>query len=249
MLVVMFLGMGLACILCARADGPGSLLIGLSLIGVFAAIYHPVGIPWLVRSTTAKGKALGFNNIFGSLGVAGAGIVAGFLIDNFGWRMSFLAPGIVLVVIGVAMAACLGTGLIGDTEHAEPEGQGAGRLEVVRVFAILLVTMFAMGFIYNTGQTAFPKVFDLRLAESLGEGVLGVGVVVSLVYFLAAGMQVIGGFLADRYPLKPIYLGGWLFQIVMLAAISLVQLVIGKRRLGRRDARGQPAVGELGARA
>ena len=230
MLVVMFVGMGLACILCARADGPGSLLIGLSLIGVFAAIYHPVGIPWLVRSTTAKGKALGFNNIFGSLGVAGAGIVAGLLIDNFGWRMSFLVPGVALVVIGVAMATCVAVGLIGDAEHAETEGHRAGRSEVIRVFAILLVTMFAMGFIYNTGQAAFPKVFDLRLKDWVGDGTLGIGVLITVVYGVSAFVQIIGGHLADRYPLKWVYLSSFVIQAPVLAFLATalgLPLVVG----------------------
>ena len=54
----------------------------------------------------------------------------------------------------------------------------------------------------------------------LGEGTLGVGSIVTLVYVVAAAMQVVGGHLADRYPLKPIYLCGLLFQAVFLAVLA-----------------------------
>jgi len=35
-----------------------------------SAIYHPVGIAWLVKSADRPGRALGINGVFGSLGIA-----------------------------------------------------------------------------------------------------------------------------------------------------------------------------------
>ncbi|HSR71388.1 MAG TPA: MFS transporter, partial [Kiloniellales bacterium] len=95
MMVVFFVGLGLSGIVCGLVDGPTALFLGLTSIGVFSAIYHPVGIAWLVRNATARGKALGINGIFGSLGIASAGLVAGALIDLFGWRAAFILPGLV----------------------------------------------------------------------------------------------------------------------------------------------------------
>ncbi len=40
------------------------------------------------------------------------------------------------------------------------------------------------------------------------------------VYLLGGAMQMAGGYLADRYPLKPIYLSAWLFQVPVLAALA-----------------------------
>ena len=91
---------------------------------------------------------------------------------------------------------------------------------MMRVFAILLCTMLAMGIIFQATQAAMPKIFDLRLRDLVGEGTFGVGALVAAVYLVGGLMQVVGGYLADRYPLKPIYLVCWLVQIPVLAGIG-----------------------------
>src|SRR5918995_1490121 len=48
MMVVLFLGMGVSSVICGIADTPALLWLGLTGIGLFASIYHPVGIAWLV---------------------------------------------------------------------------------------------------------------------------------------------------------------------------------------------------------
>ena len=48
MMALFYLGSGAACILTGLAVGPWSLALGLTLIGLFASIYHPVAIAWLV---------------------------------------------------------------------------------------------------------------------------------------------------------------------------------------------------------
>src|SRR5262249_37943741 len=52
------------------ADGPVALALGLSAIGLFGSIYHPVGTAWLVRNARNRGRALGVNGIAGSIGLA-----------------------------------------------------------------------------------------------------------------------------------------------------------------------------------
>ena len=220
MMAVMFLGMGAACWLCALAPSTELMFLGLAGLGVFAAIYHPVGIAWVVRCAEARGLALGINGIFGGLGIGLAGLITSALIDGFGWRAAFFVPGSISALTGLALLYCLARGWVIDPKEDRVPEPPRSRGDMLRAFAILLVTMFSMGFIFHATQTSLPKVFDLRLAELVGEGTLGVGLVVTLVYILAAGMQVAGGWLADRYPLKPIYLGGWLFQIAMLAAVA-----------------------------
>lgn len=216
MLVLMFLGMGLACLACALAQSPWQLMLGLSALGVFAAIYHPVGIPWLVRSARASGKALGINGIFGGLGMAGAGAITGVLVDLFSWRVAFAVPGLASVLTGIAMAWAWRSGRLGEGLSATHAGEPVQRALVLRVFATMLVTMFCLGFAYQVCQTAFPKVFDLRLQGALGGGTAGVGMLITGVYTVAALVQVLGGHLADRYPLKWIYLGGFVFQVPVM---------------------------------
>ncbi|MDJ0983554.1 MAG: MFS transporter, partial [Kiloniellales bacterium] len=220
MMAIMFLGMGAACWLCGLAPSPETMMLGLAALGVFAAIYHPVGVAWVVRCAEARGKALGINGIFGGIGIGAAGVVTGGLIDGFGWRAAFFVPGSVSILTGLALVYCLMRGWVVDPKEDRVPEPEHSRADMLRAFLILLVTLFCVGFIFHATQTAFPKVFDLRLAEMLGDGTLGVGAVVTIVYVVAAGMQIVGGHLADRYPLKPIYLTGLLLQVIMLAAVA-----------------------------
>ena len=49
-----------------------------------------------------------------------------------------------------------------------------------------------------------------------GEGIFGVGLLVAAVYTAAAFMQIVGGHLADRFPLKRVYVGALLIQVPTL---------------------------------
>lgn len=217
MMVIFYLGMGGSAVACAFADTPDGLLLGLAGIGLFASIYHPVGIAWLVRNSGAnRGKLLGLNGIFGSVGVAAAGLTAGALIDLADWRAAFLVPGMFSVVTGVALAICLRRGWVRDGVATKPDQAGSSRADMVRVFAVLLVTMFLGAIVFQSLQAALPKVFAVRLADLTGEGAFGVGLVVAAVYGAAGLMQVVGGHLADKYPLKPVYLGAFLLQVPLL---------------------------------
>ncbi|MGI9310796.1 MAG: MFS transporter, partial [bacterium] len=104
MLVVFFLGMGLCSLAAGFASSPFELLLALSGLGLFAAIYHPVGIPLVIRNSGAnQGKALALNGVFGSLGAAMAGAVTGVLADAGGSSLAFALPGAVVALTGAAM--------------------------------------------------------------------------------------------------------------------------------------------------
>jgi MFS family permease len=220
MMVVYFCGLGLAGIACGLLDTPTALLAGLASIGLFASIYHPVGIAWLVRNARSRGRALGINGIFGSVGVAAAGLTAGALIDGFGWRAAFIVPGLVSLATGLVLLACLRLGLVAEGAAARAEEAKARPGDMARVFAILILTMLIMGIVFQSTQAALPKVFDLRLRDIAGEGAFGIGAIIAGVYLLGGVTQVIGGHMADRFPLKPIYLAAFLFQVPVLVALA-----------------------------
>src|SRR3546814_9304842 len=55
MMAVFFLGTGAAAIGTGFADGPFEIALGLAAIGLFASIYHPVGIAWVTRTPVNRG--------------------------------------------------------------------------------------------------------------------------------------------------------------------------------------------------
>ena len=218
MMIVMFIGMGLASIACGLSSTPSSLLLGLSAIGLFASIYHPVAIAWLIRNAQAQGKALGINGIFGSVGVAGSGIITGALIDVAGWRAAFIVPGTVSLTTGLLLWWLCWRRIIVDTRIDLAPESPPSRRDMLRGFGILILTMLVMGIAFHAMQTALPKIFSLRL--QLADSALGVGALVAGVYTISGIMQIIGGHLADRYSLKWVYLGGLLLQVPMLGLVA-----------------------------
>jgi MFS family permease len=221
MMVVYFIGLGAAAIACGIVSDTTGLLVGLSAIGLFAAIYHPIGIPWLLRSaTTHTGKIMAVNGIFGSLGAAAAGLVSGVLIDLSGWRMAFILPGLCALATGLVMLWFLRSGRIADTPSPAEGDHAAGRGSVLRAITILMIAMFVGGVIYHSTQTALPKLFAERLHDILGARAAGVGVAVASVYTVGGAMQLLGGYLADRYPLKPVFIGAWTAEMIFLVTLA-----------------------------
>ena len=97
--------------------------MGLFAIGVFAAIYHPVGLAMVVHGRKKTGIPLAINGVFGNLGVAAAALLTGWLIDTGSWRSAFVLPGAVSIGLGAAYALFLWSGRTSRT--ADPAG-GAG---------------------------------------------------------------------------------------------------------------------------
>ena len=92
MMVVFFLGIGASLFLTGFAQSSWQIGVGLFVTGMFAAIYHPVGIAMLVAAPEKMGRALGWNGLWGNLGLAAAALVSGALMDTFGWRASGTGP-------------------------------------------------------------------------------------------------------------------------------------------------------------
>ena len=93
MMTVFFLGIGACAIATGFADTPLEIGAGLLAIGVFAAIYHPVGLAMVVEGRGRTGIPIAVNGIYGNMGVALAALVTGVLIDLVGWRAAFFVPG------------------------------------------------------------------------------------------------------------------------------------------------------------
>jgi len=217
MMVAFFIGMGGASIVCGLASGPVMLAVGLGGIGLFASIYHPVGIAWLIRNAPVnRGKILGVNGIFGSVGIASAAAVGGGLIELGGWRAAFIVPGAVSLLTGIALWVCVRKGLIAHQTVVEDRQVVGDKRDMVRVFAILLLTMFVGAIVFQSTQTVLPKLFAVRLQDVGANSAFGAGLLVALVYGFAGIMQLVGGHLADRFALRWIYIAAFAVQVPLL---------------------------------
>ena len=218
MIAVSFLGMGLASIVSGFASGPSSIVLALAVIGIFAAIYHPVGIPWVMRLAPKNpGKALAINGLFGGMGVGVAALTAGGLIDLVSWRAAFVVPGLVSFGVGAVMFVMLRRGRIAEPGNSAPDSQpGEGRSGMLRGALLILATGFVGGLVYQSTQAVAPKMFEVRLEAFLDGSTAGVGAVVFAIYVMAGLGQLVGGWAADRFSWKRAYLLAWCIHMPML---------------------------------
>jgi len=215
MMVVFFFGIGAALFITGFAQAPWQIGLGLFITGMFAAIYHPVGIAMLVAAPEKMGRALGWNGLWGNLGLAAAALVAGAFMDLWGWRAAFFIPGALCILTGLAFLK-----LVPDPGPVKKKSKTLGlhvdRATMTRIFAILLVATACGGVIFNSTTVAMPKVFDERLA-ALTQSNFGIGALVAIVYTMAAFAQVVMGTLIDRFEIKRLMIGVALAQIPLLA--------------------------------
>ena len=213
-LAVFFFGIGASLFLTGFAQSPWQIALGLTVVGAFAAIYHPVGIAMLVASPQKLGRLLGWNGLWGNLGLASAALLTGALVDAFGWRAAFYVPGICCVLAGIFFLI-----LVNDPGKVKKGSKSMGlhvdARMMSRILAIMLIATACGGIIFNSTTIAMPKVFDERLS-ALTQTNFGIGVLVALVYTMAAFAQVLMGALIDRTELRRLMIGVGLVQIPML---------------------------------
>ncbi len=221
LMTVFFIGIGVAAILVSLAQGPWQIGAALALVGLFAAIYHPVGSPMLVQGVERPGKILGFNGVCGNMGVAVAPLLTGAIVAAFGWRWAFVAPGVVAILIGLAFWR-----LVPADAPAGGRKDKAGARSLpfvsgwVRVLAVIAMITFSGGIIFAATTVSFPKLFEERLSD--GAGIVGFTALASLVYAGASFAQVIAGRLVDRMSAKWLLLGMVGGQAVMLPLVVLL---------------------------
>ena len=214
MMVMFFFGIGASLFITGFSTAPWQIAAGLVLTGMFAAIYHPVGIAMLVAAPRNLGMALGWNGLWGNLGLAFAAIISGALMDLWGWRAAFFVPGLLSMLTGIAFLI-----LVPDPGPVPKTSKSIGlhldARTMAQIFVILLIATACGGVIFNATTVAMPKIFDERLGALVHTN-FGIGALVAFVYTVAAFAQVVMGVLMSRYDMKPLMIGVGLVQIPLL---------------------------------
>ena len=221
MMAVFFVGIGLAAVLTAFAQSPLQIAAGLFVVGMFAAIYHPVGLSMIARGGASMGMDIAINGVWGNLGVACAALFTGFLIDTAGWRAAFWVPGMFSVATGIAYTLAFSGRM--TTRNASsaavasiPDPSGASaeyRALVFRIAVIILFTTAVGSTIYQGTTFSLPKVFDERLTGIAGSATL-IGALAFVVFAVASAAQIVVGRALDRHDIR-----------IVFAAVALTQLV------------------------
>ncbi len=237
MMVVFFLLTGLGCLAAGWVSGPDGLMLALCLLGLGGAIYHPVGIPWAMKHSARPGRANGIVGIFGALGIGVAALVAGALTDLGSWRLAFLVPGAVCLLCAMALTAACRSGRLVDRALDVVKPTPSSRNDRIRAFFALSATMLIGGIVFQSTQTAMPKLVEEEMARLTGwlshlfgmeEAATAIGLLVTLVYVVASGSQLIGGAMADKGSPRRLYtlLLGIQAPLLLLAAVTGESLLL-----------------------
>lgn len=223
MMLVFFIGIGTASIFTGFSETPRHVEIGLALVGVFAAIYHPVGLAMVVADAARVGRSLAINGVWGNMGVALAALTTGAIAEVYGWRAAFIIPGVFSIGVGILY----GLHLMSEKNHSTVAAKKKTLADIPvatqrRAFIFLIVAPLVGGLIFNATTISLPKIMDERLS-SLFEGTSEIGMITAVVFGCAAMAQLVVGELLDRYSTKKIYVFLLIAQLAMcLLAVTAV---------------------------
>lgn len=166
LIAMFFVGCGVSSIWISLASGPTSMTIGLAFLGLFAAIYHPVGLAHVTQIGLRSGRALAINGVFGNMGLAGAAITTGLLAQFFGWQSAFALPGVISFVIGGVLIVRNRknrnlTALNTETEKRTMTPHS--RQTQWTVFLVICISALFGGMVFNMVTISLPKFLDERL--------------------------------------------------------------------------------------
>jgi MFS family permease len=189
----------------AAAFAPSLVWLGVALfaLGMFAAIYHPIGTAVILENATQRGRTMAFNGVCGNIGVSLAAGITAALTAAFSWRGAFLVPGVI----------CLATGAIyfwlvpNEASHTVKRSVSAdvtlSPATAIAIFGLFIVVALSAGLVFNTISISLPKIVDERVGN--GISLVMVGGLTTAVFLCGAVAQITVGRLVERFPLHILF--------------------------------------------
>jgi len=215
MMLIFFFGMAASSLLAAFTQDAWQLAGALTLLGAFSSIYHPVGIPMLVRESPRPGLTIGLNGLSGNLGVAVAALATGVLVKYAGWRAAFAVPAVVAFACGVVFAR-IAPREISPPSHAPRRASEHAAGTIARVFLVMTIAAISSSLLFNFTTNGNGQLLRERLT-GIVEDPAALGLLLACVYVVASFAQVAVGLLIDRFPLKSLYVGIVALQVPLFA--------------------------------
>jgi MFS family permease len=202
MMVAFYLGCGASLIGAALAPSLMALAVALFMLGIFAAIYHPVGTAMVIESATHRGRTMAFNGVCGNLGISLAAGITAMLMATLSWRGAFFVPGLVCVATGIAYVWLIPN----EAQHKSARSATAdvplSPAVAAIIFGLFIVVALAAGLVFNTLSVALPKIVDERVHNiSLVE----IGGLTTAVFICGALAQMAVGRLVERFQLHVLF--------------------------------------------
>jgi MFS family permease len=202
MMVAFYLGCGASLIAAALAPSLVALAVALFVLGVFAAIYHPVGTAMVIETATHRGRTVAFNGVCGNLGISLAAGITALLTAALSWRGAFAVPGIICIVTSIAYVWVIPDEAQHKTARNATADVPLSAVVAATLFGLFIGVALAAGLVFNTLSVALPKIVDERVSNiSLVE----VGGLTTAVFICGAIAQMAVGRLVERFRLHILF--------------------------------------------
>jgi len=202
MMIGFYVGCGLSLVAAAFAPSLAVLAVALFALGMFAAIYHPVGTAMILESATQRGRTLAFNGVCGNLGVSFAAGITAALTAAFSWRGAFLVPGLVCLATGAAYMWLIPDEAGQTAKRRAPPDVALSPTAAAMIFGLFVVVALSAGLVFNTISISLPKIVDERVG---GVSLVEVGGLTTAVFLCGALAQITVGRLVERFPLHILF--------------------------------------------
>jgi MFS transporter, FSR family, fosmidomycin resistance protein len=222
LLLLFHLGAGVCGFLAAmNVSNPFVFSLCLAGIGLFSGIYHPVGLGWIAKEFENTSQGMGYNGMFGNLGLATAPILAGSV--NYFWGVE----AVYLVLGAVNMSGLFLLYLARNGHSGRPETTKKTQIKgSLTPFLVLLVAMMLGGLVYRATTVTLPAYFELQnrdlyqsfltISGQFGSPNLFATLVTSLIYLIGMAGQYFGGRVGQSVDLGKGYL---IFHLITIPAV------------------------------
>ena len=234
MMFVFFLGIGLSSIGTSTAQTPIEMALWLFAIGMFASIYHPVGLAMIAKGGKKMGLDIAVNGVWGNMGVGFAAFITGLMIDQTGWRSAFWLPGALSISLGilyfihqknkilVKFRTLKKEKLSHEKKDTSEEAVNLRRL-IIKISMVIFFTTAVSSVIFQGTTFALPKIFEERLNGIAASASL-IGSLALFVFAVASFAQIIVGKMLDKIGPKRVFL-----------VVSAIQLIFFSLFVGKYD--------------
>jgi MFS family permease len=205
MMALFYFGCAASLAAAGLSPTPLMLAIAMFLLGVFAAIYHPVGMAMLIDVAKGRPRSLAFNGVCGNLGVTFAAGISTTLAAAIDWRAAFLVPAAICLITGITYLA-----LVPDDRHRIGKRSTAApvalsRRAVLATFGCYVAISLAGGLTFNTALIALPKLLDERIGSDFS--LVMIGWLATAIFLCGAVAQLSVGRLLERLPPHLLFAG------------------------------------------
>jgi predicted MFS family arabinose efflux permease len=221
LLALFYLGSAVSLAAAAAAPDVYWLAAALFVLGIFAAIFHPIGITLLLSNTRERGRDIALNGVFGNLGVAFAPGATALIAAALGWRAAFAVPAAMCVLLGLAYLAATRESPVKASERTRTAEVSLGFAAAVAIFAAFAVIAFTGGVVFNVLTVAIPKVIDEGIAGAIS--LTAVGSIATVVLLFGGAAQLAVGRLLSLVAPHLLFAAIGVMQVIGVVWATLAQ--------------------------